>query len=218
MGEPDGDSVKDGAAVGDSEDGFEDVLSRLPGLHSGWGTSPADRDRTADERDHQADQRDRRADERDASAQQREGQAIQREQDAAQMARAAHRRLNAARDSDADRWAQAANGIDQPDDGTAFDYPAGAASLSSPGSKPVRSDDRIAELMEKGIERDNTRADLRHIAQQLGAAATERRTAAADRVAAATDRSAARADRDEARTAREQAALDRAPDDTDYVS
>jgi len=162
-----------------------------------WWVTAEERDRRADDHDRRADSQDRDASQRDAAANQRDGMAVVREHDATEMAVMAHRRLAADELADAERWV------------TAHDSRTDGEQQSQ--SDGDGSEELIADLVNAALARDETKDDLRQVAQHGAAAADDRLTAARDRAAAAADRGAARADRDTAKIGRQQAAIDRAP-------
>jgi hypothetical protein len=170
--------------------------------------SGTDRDAAAGQADRDADERDDAAAERDREAAELDAEALSHEQSTADLAVAAAIRLAQADRRDAERWAEAirdAEAARHQAETTRADHDLRALERAE-----ATLEARTTDLVQAGLDRDTTRGDLQHVAQELQAAATVRRRAAEDRHAAEADRRAAGRDRDAARSARQQASIDRA--------
>lgn len=175
-----------------------------------WWLSGDDRDRLADEQDRLADQNTEAATERDRVAEDRDRQSLRRQHAAGRRIVATLARLQRAEIRDAHRWAQAlasaaAERVAHLRIGT-------AQSRAAWEQADVEADERVADLIEGGLERDMVQADTDQAAQLLAATADDRHASAVGRAAAHRDRQAAALDRQAARHAREEAAIDRARD------
>lgn len=176
-----------------------------------WWLSSDDRDDRADAGDRAAADRDAQAEQRDRSADQRDAAADDRVQLSMDRAVRAIKRLALADDRSNVLWAESVAAVGHAR--ARHEQSGTTESAAALQAAERESEVVIADLVRTGMERDDARAELRHIAQHLAAADRDRRGSATERADAAADRQAARQDRAAARSDRKQAAAERAYDE-----
>lgn len=181
-----------------------------------WWFDEEHHDLAADARDEAGRGRDEAAASRDVTASQRDEDATEREQAATDLTKNAHERLDAHTAQSVDAMVGYERSLIELQ--RMFDEVRSAPGIPGPVIDQLQR--RVELILDRSYvatlgvtyERDDSRKDLRSIAQHLDAALRDRLAAGQDRTDTAADRQAADRDRQHARNDRHRAALHRATD------